>query len=153
MIEGPASGTLGELRSFYVSGEVSPDWVATLRKASGLDPWRHGFFVVERAGERQIVGAAGFKGPPDGDGMVEIAYGIVPSRQGRGFATEAARALMEFAAADPRVRVLRAHTLPEPNASTRVLTKCGFVHIGGVVDPDDGPVWRWERTSPHIETR
>ncbi len=152
MIEHPASGTLGELRSFYVSGEVSPQWVAALRASAGADPWRHGFFVVERAGDRPVVGAAGFKGPPDADGMVEIAYGIVPSRQGRGFATEAACALMQFAAADPRVRLLRAHTLPEPNASTRVLTKCGFVHIGGVVDPDDGPVWRWERTARHIGT-
>ena len=31
------------------------------------------------------------------------------------------------------------------NASTRVLTKCGFRHIGQVIDPEDGPVWRWER--------
>ena len=38
---------------------------------------------------------------------------------------------------------------PEPNASTRVLLKNGFRHCGMVVDPEDGPVWRWElnRTS------
>ena len=42
--------------------------------------------------------------------------------------------------------------LPEATASTRVLRKCGFVHIGEVVDPEDGPVWRWERSAAHIET-
>ena len=96
----PADG----LRGFYVSGEVSPSWLETLRKsaARGADPWRHGFWVVEKsAGE--IVGGAGFKGAPDADGMVEIAYGIVPSREGRGYATEAARALIHFAGNEHRV--------------------------------------------------
>jgi len=145
----PADG----LRGFYVSGEVSPSWLETLRKsaARGADPWRHGFWVVEKsAGE--IVGGAGFKGAPDADGMVEIAYGIVPSREGRGYATEAALALIHFAANDPRVQLIRAHTRPEANASTRVLRKCGFVHIGEIIDPEDGPVWRWERSPQHIGT-
>jgi ribosomal-protein-alanine N-acetyltransferase len=143
-----------ELRAFYVSGDVSPRWIAALRDAAerGPDPWRHGFFVVERGASRAI-GSAGFKGPPDAGGMVEIAYGIVPSRQGRGFATEAAEALLRFAEADARVRLLRAHTLPEANASTRVLTKCGFLHVADVVDPEDGPVWRWERSAQHIGPR
>jgi len=148
-----------ELRGFYVSGAVSPGWLAALRRAADrgedADPWRHGFFITERT-ERvrggRVIGSAGFKGAPDADGTVEIAYGVVPSREGRGYATEAAAALVRFASADKRVRVIRAHTLPQPNASTRVLTKCGFVHIGDVVDPEDGPVWRWERSAGHIGT-
>lgn len=31
------------------------------------------------------------------------------------------------------------------DASTRVLTKCGFAFIGEVIDPEDGLVLRWER--------
>ena len=131
------------LREFFVSGEVSPEWLARLRGHAGADPWLHGFFVVERD-HRAIIGTAGFKGPPDAGGMVEIAYGIVPSFEGRGYATEAAMALVRFALEDPAVSLVRAHTLPEGNASTRVLTKCGFRHTDDVVDPDDGPVWRWE---------
>ena len=152
LVEGHPPDSLTALGAFYGSGAVSPQWIAALRRAAGVDAWRHGFFVRER-GSEQVIGAAGFKGPPDADGMVEIAYGIVPACEGRGFATEAARALMQFASADPRVQLVRAHTLPEPNASTRVLTKCGFVHVGDVVDPDDGPVWRWERPTRHIVTR
>jgi ribosomal-protein-alanine N-acetyltransferase len=144
-----------ELRRFYASvrSQVSPKWLAALRSASeeGADPWQHGFFLAEPS-RGEIIGTAGFKGPPDSDGMVEIAYGVVPSVEGRGYATEAAGALVRFAGADERVRLIRAHTLPELNASTRVLRKCGFVHIGEVIDSEDGPVWRWERAAHHIGT-
>ena len=133
------------LHKFYVSDDVSPDWLAALRSSSGVpDPWRHGFFVVHRE-NRSVIGSAGFKGQPDSTGTVEIAYGIVPSFQGRGYATEAAAALVDFAFASGQVQMVRAHTLREANASTRVLLKCGFHHVSTVVDDDDGPVWRWER--------
>jgi [ribosomal protein S5]-alanine N-acetyltransferase len=132
------------LRDFYVSGDVSPAWMEQLRKFRTPDPWVHGFGLIDKQSAR-VVGTAGFKGPPDISGVVEIAYGIVPAHQGRGYATEAAGALVDFAFADERVRLVRAHTLPTPNASTRVLGKCGFVRVSEVVDPDDGPVWRWER--------
>jgi RimJ/RimL family protein N-acetyltransferase len=132
------------LRGFFVSDDVSPNWLAALRNSSGPDPWRHGFFVVHRDGG-SVIGTAGFKGPPDATGTVEVAYGIVPSFEGQGYATEAAAALVDFAFSSGQARTVRAHTLPEANASTRVLLKCGFRHVGMVVDPDDGPVWRWER--------
>lgn len=132
------------LRDFFVSGEVSPAWLERLRAAKVADPWTHGFAVIEAASET-VVGSAGFKGAPDGEGIVEIAYAIVPARESRGYATEAAAALVAFAFSDPRVRLVRAHTLPLANASTRVLTKCRFTHTGEIVDPEDGPVWRWER--------
>lgn len=138
------------LREFFVSGEVSPEWLARLRTAAGADPWRHGFFVVDHE-QRAIIGTAGFKGPPDPTGMVEIAYGIVPSFEGRGYATEAAMALVRFARESGGVTLIRAHTLPEANASTRVLTKCGFRHTDEVIDPEDGPVWRWELRKSGVE--
>jgi ribosomal-protein-alanine N-acetyltransferase len=133
------------LRDFLVSDEVSPAWLASLRASVAPDPWVHGFAIVHRE-SGSVIGSAGFKGPPDEEGMVEIAYGIVPGYQGRGYATEAAAALVAFAFGTGRVSLVRAHTLPAPNASTRVLTKCGFKRIGQVEDPEDGRLWRWERT-------
>jgi ribosomal-protein-alanine N-acetyltransferase len=132
------------LHQFYVSSDVSPRWLAALRASTEPDPWLHGFFVVHRESQC-VIGSAGFKGAPDSAGMVEIAYGIVPGFQEQGYATEAATALLRYAFASGRVRQARAHTLPESNASTHVLRKCGFQFIGTVVDPEDGPVWRWER--------
>ena len=78
-------------------------------------------------------------------GTAEIAYAIVPLYQGNGFATEAAQALVRYAFASDRIRVVLAHTMPEQNASTRVLIKCGFTHVGEVIDPEDGPIWRWQK--------
>jgi ribosomal-protein-alanine N-acetyltransferase len=131
------------LREFYTSGEISQAWLEGLRAFADADPWRFGFAVVDRE-SRSVVGSAGFKGPPD-SGMVEVAYGIVPAFQGRGYATQATMALVAYAFSSGMVQRVRAHTLPTRNASTKVLTKCGFAFQGDVIDPDDGPVWRWER--------
>jgi [ribosomal protein S5]-alanine N-acetyltransferase len=125
--------------------QVSPDWLAQLEAFPAANPWVHGFTLVHRASDT-VIGTGGFKAPPSSDGMVEIAYGVAPEHQGKGYATEAAEALTAYAFRSGLVRSVRAHTLPEPNASTRVLTKCGFQKIGEVIDPEDGLVWRWEKT-------
>jgi RimJ/RimL family protein N-acetyltransferase len=133
------------LREFFVSDEVSPHWLERLRRAVGPDPWVFGFAVIHRD-DQCVIGAASFKGPPDDDGVVEIAYGIVPAYQGNGYATEAAAALVEFAMERVEVCTIRAHTMPDGNASMRVLVKAGFQLVGDVVDEEDGLVCRWERT-------
>lgn len=134
------------LRDGFVSEEVSPAWLAQLRELDRADPWILGFALVHRE-TGSVIGSAGFKGPPDDDGIVEVAYGIVPAFQGFGYATEATTALVAYARASGLVERVRAHTLPTANASTRVLTKCGFTNVGNVIDPEDGPVWRWERAA------
>jgi ribosomal-protein-alanine N-acetyltransferase len=90
-------------------------------RAAPAGAWGTRFFVS--AGE--VVGWGGFKGPPR-DGAVEIGYEIAASRQGRGLATAAARAMVAEAFADDGVQRVLANTLPERNASNRVLEKCGF---------------------------
>lgn len=142
--------TLEEVRAMVEAmtpsekAELSADWLARLRASTSADPWTHGFSLVHRDTDT-VVGTGGFKGPPGADGVVEIAYGVSPDYQGKGYATEAAQALTAYAFSSGKVRVVRAHTRPEPNASTRVLAKCGFRRIGEVIDPEDGLVWRWEK--------
>ncbi|MFL5527958.1 MAG: GNAT family N-acetyltransferase [Gemmatimonadaceae bacterium] len=131
------------LRDFFVSDDVSSGFLSSLRSLRDADPWRLGFAVVHSE-TRSVIGSGGYKGPPNAEGTVEIAYGIVPGFQGRGYATEVARALVAYAVTTGKVRVVLAHTLPNPNASTKVLAKCGFELKGEVNDPDDGLVWRWE---------
>jgi len=135
------------MRDFLVSPEVSPEWLAKLEAAETPDPWTYGFAVVH-VQDQVVIGMGGYKGPPGVDGMVEIAYGIVPAYEGSGYATEVAEALVAHAFSTDGVRLVRVHTLPTANASTRVLQKCGFTRVGEVVDPEDGPVWRWERARP-----
>jgi RimJ/RimL family protein N-acetyltransferase len=112
---------------------VAPGW-ATFREALrptrdalASEPsetrWRARLFV---AGEPpELVGWGGFKGPPR-DGVVELGYEIAESRRERGLATAAVRAMVAEAFADHRVTTVIAHTLPERNASNRVLEKVGF---------------------------
>jgi [ribosomal protein S5]-alanine N-acetyltransferase len=127
----------------HEKAEVSPAWLALLESSGPVDPWIHGFVLVHRT-DGNTIGNCGFKGPPGADGVVEVAYGVAPEHQGKGYATEAAAALVSYALGTGQVRSVRAHTLPDSNASARVLTKCGFRRIGEVVEPDDGLVWRWE---------
>jgi ribosomal-protein-alanine N-acetyltransferase len=123
---------------------ASPDFMARLENAKEPDPWRFGFAIIHKI-DNVLIGMCGFPGPPNSNGVAEIAYGIAPNYQGRGYATEAAMALIEFVASDSRVETICAHTLTETNASTRVLEKCGFRKIGAAVDPENNlPVWRWE---------
>lgn len=91
----------------------------------------------------QVVGVCGFKTAPS-EGRVEIAYGTSPGLEGQGIATRMAAELIRLAQKqDPEVKVF-AQTLPEGNASTRVLTKLGFQCLGPVEHPEDGTVWEWE---------
>lgn len=138
-----------ELRAKYdgpdgAPPEVSPKWIEKLRLARGPDPWEFGYTVV-KADSQRAIGRVTFKGAPDADGLVEIAYVIDEPFQRQGYATEAAAALVDFAFADARVRVVCAHTLRDAVESPRVLEKCGFTHVGEVVDPEDGLVWRFEK--------
>jgi [ribosomal protein S5]-alanine N-acetyltransferase len=97
---------------------------------SGLDQaWGHRQ-VVERA-SGMVVGGIGFLGPPD-LGEVEVGYGIVPSRQGRGYATEALCAMVTMAWAHLGVTAVVAGTERGNAASQRVLEKAGFQRAGAV---------------------
>ena len=117
---------------------------AAYQERERIEPPWGGYLAVDPS-SRMVVGTCGFKGPPGPDGAVEIAYFTFPGGEGRGTGTAMARALCGIASRHPGVRLLRAHTLPERNASARLLGRLGFVHASDVIDPEDGPVWRWER--------
>ncbi len=105
-----------------------------------------GYLAVDRASDL-VVGSCAFKGPPTGDGTVEIAYYTFGPYEGQGHAKSMARALVAAALSSPLVRRVIAHTLPENNPSTSVLRSVGMGFVGEVHDPVDGPVWRWRLES------
>ena len=102
-----------------------------------------GYLAVDSA-SGQVVGTCAFKGPPGPDGAIEIAYHTFQPYEGRGHATDMARALIALATSWPGVTRVIAHTLPAQSASTTVLTKAGMRMVGEVDDPEDGRVWRWQ---------
>ena len=122
---------------------VFPGSFERIRSELAADPgsarWGTRLFV---AGEPPaLVGWGGFKGPPR-DGTVELGYAVAPAREGRGLATEAVRAMVREAFADPEVRAVIAHTLPEPGPSPRVLEKAGFAFAGDATERGR-VVWRF----------
>jgi [ribosomal protein S5]-alanine N-acetyltransferase len=102
------------------------------------------YLAVDRT-QQIIVGTCAFTALPDGEGVVEIAYFTFPSFEGRGYASAIAAGLVQLAEGTAGIRRVRAHTLPEGNASVRILEKLGFERIGETIHPEAGHVWRWER--------
>lgn len=98
----------------------------------------YSWYALERAAEvalPTLVAAGGYFGPP-ADGEVEIGYSVIPEAQGRGIATEMARALVARAFEHPLVRSVRAHTFDSNPASIRVLEHCGFTRVGPGEPPE-----------------
>ena len=112
---------------------------AMLYRETGFDPPWIGYLAVD---EGVCIGTCAFKCAPSA-GSVELAYFTFPGHEGRGLATRMCRALVALAhAAQPGI-VITAQTLPERNASTRVLEKSGFRLDREFDHPEDGPVWEW----------
>ena len=61
---------------------------------------------------------------------VEIGYSVLPQFEGRGLATEAAKALVEYLRTDERIASIIAHTFPSIPGSIRVMEKCGMIYDG-----------------------
>ena len=84
------------------------------------------------------IGELCFKGLA-ADGIAEIGYGISEAYQNNGYATEAVKAVLEWAFSHPEVAAVEAETDPENAASKRVLEKCGFA-LNGIIG-EEGPRW------------
>ena len=122
--------TLPDVRRFlFDDREVSIDETRGLLDAScarfgagGAGLW----LAREREGDR-LAGFAGFLGGEDGP--PSLVYGVHPERWGRGYATEAACAVLAHARGDLELPELVAD-VDEPNAaSVRVLEKLGFRRV------------------------
>jgi len=103
-----------------------------------LLPWTAWYWITRAP--RVLIGVSGFKSRPQ-NGVVEIGYGVVPAFHRRGFATEAVRAMTEWAFTNGADLVF-AETLPELIASQKLLLRCGFTFVGERSEPG---VIRFER--------
>ncbi len=88
--------------------------------------------------EGVVVGHAGFHGPPDEAGMVEIGYSVAPDFRRQGYARAMLIELLRRAAAEPGVKTVRATIGPDNVASLATIAGFGFVEVGGQWDDEDG---------------
>jgi [ribosomal protein S5]-alanine N-acetyltransferase len=99
--------------------------------------------IVRRESTRQMVGHAGFHGPPEVDDAgapqkLELGYAVFPDFRGHGYAIEAAAALIAWARAVHNVRRFIASIGPDNDASLAIGRRLGFVQTGQQWDDEDG---------------
>ncbi len=134
--------------------KVSPDWppddmhavleffANQLRYNPNQEGWRGWYWIANDLPVPELIGNGGFKGPPDPLGQVEIGYEVLDPFRGRGYATEAVRAMVRWALDLADVDTVVAECLPDNVASQRVLSKAGFVEIGDGLE-EGTRLWRW----------
>jgi RimJ/RimL family protein N-acetyltransferase len=90
----------------------------------------YGLFAVDEQESRRFVGWTGLL-CPEGWPAIEIASGITTQRWNKGFATEAATAVRNYAFATLRIPRLVSLIHPDNSASIRVAEKIGerFDHM------------------------
>lgn len=104
-------------------------------------------WLASRRDDREAVGVSGLGGRPDAEGTVELGYSVYPEAEGQGFATEASRAVMTWALAQPDVLRVRA-TVPARNGpSVAVARKLGMVPVATRAHPEMGEVTVYETPS------
>ena len=95
---------------------------------SMLDHWsNHGFgiWVVEERATHEFAGECGLRWLEDGSD-VELSYGLYPHFRGRGLATEAARAVLDFGVEVLGLERIVALSRGDNTESHRVLEKLGM---------------------------
>ena len=125
--------------AYFVGPECLSTW---RRRASQIaeDPASAAWVtrVIVDLGRNIVVGRAGFHGPPNSGGMVEVGYAIDPAFRRQGYARAALIALLEHAKSSTAVQIVRATIRPDNRASLALVSQYGFVEVGEQWDDEDG---------------
>jgi RimJ/RimL family protein N-acetyltransferase len=112
------------------------DALASIERRRAIDDPVHGIWVITSAVDGRRVGNLLLKPiplstgePGDGPTDVEIGWHLHPDAWGRGYATEAAEAVLEDAFSRGLAKVL-AVTHPDNHASQAVCRRLGMTHVG-----------------------
>ena len=128
------------------SDRVADHEKATELVARWIRHWEeHGFgyWCVRETGSDRVVGYAGVKRMEiHGRPVLNLVYRFVPEVWGRGYATEAAAAVVSSAAAQMPAETIVARVRPGNLASQHVALKVGL-HRDAAMDcqGEDGPDW------------
>jgi len=82
--------------------------------------------MITREAAPRVVGSVVFHGRPNVNGECEIAFGVDDTCQRQGYASEAVRATLDWAFAQPECRVVMAKAMRWDKGSLKLLTKLGM---------------------------
>jgi RimJ/RimL family protein N-acetyltransferase len=95
-----------------------------------------GCFAVTTRDNNRLIGFCGFARPSDRPGVIELIYAFQPEQWGKGYATEAARAVIDFGFQHAGMIRIEATVNTENDPSKRVLEKAGMVWEKQETDED-----------------
>jgi ribosomal-protein-alanine N-acetyltransferase len=136
-----------EVRRFLFDGAMlSPAEITQtiMESQRGFAGAGYGLWLVSERDGAELVGTAGLR-PLEGLGL-EIFYSLAPRSWGRGYATEAARAVIEHALGPLGLPEVLAE-VDEGNAATVAVVKRLGMTACGVVPGLLGPMTRYRRTA------
>jgi ribosomal-protein-alanine N-acetyltransferase len=99
----------------------------------------HTFWQLAHKRENRIIGEFDFHDVPNVAGEVEFGFMTLPEYRNRGYMTEAARALIDWALQQNGVSALIAETEKRNKASQRVLEK-----LGARISEETESAYRWK---------
>ncbi len=119
-----AAADLPVIKTLSADHAVAENLCAAIALASG------GTFVITRQGNGEVLGCAGYGTTGDMPGLVEITVWVGTASWGRGYATEAAQALIDHAFREGAANVLWCSNRVTNARARRVIEKCGFQFRG-----------------------
>lgn len=127
------------LSAYFVSAECRGTWhrrAMQIAKCPVAEEWVTRVIVDTDRGI--AIGRAGFHGPPDAFGMVEVGYAVDPIFRRQGYGRAALTALLERALGDAAIQKVRAAISPKNTPSRMLISEFGFVEVGNQWDDEDG---------------
>jgi [ribosomal protein S5]-alanine N-acetyltransferase len=111
-----------------------PIQLQRMRAEPELRDWMARLITTKSDG---AIGHAGFHGPPETIGRAEIGYTVFKPYRRQGYATEAAKALVDWAFEQGQREVF-ASVAPDNAPSLAVVRALGFIQVGTQIDEVDG---------------
>ena len=105
-------------------------FVAMFREWQTEQPRRRFQLAIVRREDGRLIGNCGIRRKPDNDWEADIGYELSPDCWGQGYATEAARAVVDFGFRELRVQRISSWCIADNVASARVLERLGFQREG-----------------------
>ena len=142
-----AHWTLPDVRRFLFDGEALSAAEVTETIEESIQDFiaaGYGIWLIQEEGQAELVGTVGLR-PLEELGL-EIFYSLIPGSWGHGYATEAARAVVEHALGPLGLPEVLAEVDTGNAASVAVVKRLGMTPFG-VVPGELGPMTRYRRTA------
>ena len=136
------AGMLNELDkdgAEFASEEAAIKWIRWVRERNAEGRLIVNFYVWLTQTD-ECVGRVYIHSKPELDGEIEVGYGMAEEHRCKGYATEAGKALVQYAFEKAGQDVLAAIIKPENTASRRVIEKLGVENCGVRTVPDENNV-------------